>query len=259
MIQATRVHTPDGRYYQIGDEQYPSVTTILSAISKPALSRWIEQQTIVQTIAAADAVYRSTLTQPPLSSTTFATAVQARLKLQPGKSRTLAMNIGTEAHALIEWRLRAMLGQHGPRPTVSDPAETAYVAWESWAIQHDLEPIWIEETVWSSRYRYAGTMDLLCKLGLKRENIVVTDIEGVVYTGRTVLMDPEKARYAVDTPARTLGEVMAGADVFLGLSAGGVLKPEMVACMAERPLILDRKSTRLNSSHSQQSRMPSSA
>lgn len=164
MIQATRVHTPDGRYYQIGDEQYPSVTTILSAISKPALSRWIEQQTITQTIAAADAVYRSTLTQPPLSATTFATAVQARLKMQPGKSRTLAMNIGTEAHALIEWRLRAMLGQHGPRPTVSDPAETAYAAWESWAIQHDLEPIWIEETVWSSRYRYAGTMDLLCKL-----------------------------------------------------------------------------------------------
>ena len=81
-------------------------------------------------------------------------------------------------------------------------------------------------------------LDLLCKLGLKRENIVVTDIEGVVYTGRTVLMDPEKARYAVDTPARTLGEVIAGADVFLGLSAGGVLKPEMVACMAERPLIL---------------------
>ena len=60
----------------------------------------------------------------------------------------------------------------------------------------------------------------------------VTDIEGVVYQGRTEVMDPNKARYAHDTTARTLAEVIAGADVFLGLSAGGVLKPEMVAQMA---------------------------
>src|SRR3954468_12970879 len=63
-------------------------------------------------------------------------------------------------------------------------------------------------------------LDLAVHLGLKRENIVVTDIHGVVYLGRTVDMDPNKARYARDTEARTLAEVMPGADVFLGLSAG---------------------------------------
>ena len=81
-------------------------------------------------------------------------------------------------------------------------------------------------------------LDLLVKLGVKVENIFVTDIKGVVYKGRTELMDPVKDQYAKDTPARTLGEIIEGADVFLGLSAGGVLKPEMVAKMAARPLIM---------------------
>ncbi len=81
-------------------------------------------------------------------------------------------------------------------------------------------------------------LELMCKLGLPREHIIVTDIEGVVYKGRSVLMDPDKERFAVETKARTLAEVIEGADVFLGLSAGKVLKPEMVKRMAERPLIL---------------------
>jgi malate dehydrogenase (oxaloacetate-decarboxylating)(NADP+) len=81
-------------------------------------------------------------------------------------------------------------------------------------------------------------LGLLEQLGFPRKNIWVTDIEGVVYQGRTVLMDEEKARYAQATDARTLADIIGGADVFLGLSAGGVLKPEMVAKMAPRPLIL---------------------
>jgi len=81
-------------------------------------------------------------------------------------------------------------------------------------------------------------LGLLVRLGVRRENITVTDIKGVVYKGRKEEMDPEKERYAKETPARTLAEVIEGADVFLGLSAGGVLKPEMVRKMADRPLIL---------------------
>ncbi|AOU95018.1 NADP-dependent malic enzyme [Achromobacter ruhlandii] len=81
-------------------------------------------------------------------------------------------------------------------------------------------------------------LDLMVDLGLPLENIWVTDIEGVVYEGRTVLMDPDKARFTQKTDARELAEVIEGADVFLGLSAGGVLKPEMVAKMGPRPLIL---------------------
>ena len=81
-------------------------------------------------------------------------------------------------------------------------------------------------------------LELLVMLGIPVENIWVTDIEGVVFEGRTSLMDPIKARYAKKTDARTLAEIIEGADVFLGLSAGGVLKPEMVAKMAANPLIL---------------------
>ena len=79
---------------------------------------------------------------------------------------------------------------------------------------------------------------LLVKLGVPLKNVWVTDIKGLVYEGRTELMDPDKAVYAQATDKRTLGEVIDGADIFLGLSAGGVLKPDMVARMAPKPLVL---------------------
>ncbi len=82
-----------------------------------------------------------------------------------------------------------------------------------------------------------GCVELLLDLGLSRENVWLTDLAGVVYEGRTELMDPEKARFAQPTRARTLKEVIPDADVFLGLSAGGVLTQDMVRTMAARPLI----------------------
>jgi malate dehydrogenase (oxaloacetate-decarboxylating)(NADP+) len=75
-------------------------------------------------------------------------------------------------------------------------------------------------------------------MGLPVENIIVTDKYGVVWRGRKEEMDPRKERYAKATNARSLGEVIGGADIFLGLSAPGVLKPEMVAQMAARPIIM---------------------
>ncbi len=88
----------------------------------------------------------------------------------------------------------------------------------------------------------AGAAALSClgvleKLGLPKENIWVTDIVGVVWKGRNELMDPFKERYARDTDLRTLGDVIGGADIFLGLSAAGVLKQDMVKKMAAKPLI----------------------
>jgi malate dehydrogenase (oxaloacetate-decarboxylating)(NADP+) len=80
-------------------------------------------------------------------------------------------------------------------------------------------------------------LDLLVNLGVAPENITITDIAGVVYIGREREMDIYKARYAIDTPARTLSDAIDGADIFLGLSAGGVLKGEMIAKMAPNPLI----------------------
>src|SRR3982750_472334 len=81
-------------------------------------------------------------------------------------------------------------------------------------------------------------LDLAVSLGLKRENIFVSDAKGVVYLGRTDGMDPNKSRYARDTSARNLAEVIPRADIFLGLSAGGVLTPPMVQTMARDPIIL---------------------
>ena len=81
-------------------------------------------------------------------------------------------------------------------------------------------------------------LDLLVNLGLRKENAFVTDSKGVVYKGRTASMDDNKARYAQATEARTLADIMPGSDIFLGLSMGGVLKPEMVKGMADKPLIL---------------------
>ncbi|MDP3671444.1 MAG: NADP-dependent malic enzyme [Telluria sp.] len=81
-------------------------------------------------------------------------------------------------------------------------------------------------------------LDLIVDLGFPIENIFVTDLAGVVYQGRAELMDPDKERFAQKTELRTLAEIMPGADIFLGLSAGGVLKQDMVKAMAANPLIL---------------------
>lgn len=81
-------------------------------------------------------------------------------------------------------------------------------------------------------------LNMMVNLGVKLENIIVTDIHGVVYKGRKEDMDPYKERYAVETDKRTLSEVIKDADVFLGLSAGGVLKAEMVETMGDKPIIL---------------------
>jgi len=81
-------------------------------------------------------------------------------------------------------------------------------------------------------------LNLLVALGLERKHVWVADIHGVVYRGRAQAMDAEKATYAQDTSARALADVIDGADIFLGLSVGGVLKPEMMKRMASRPIIL---------------------
>jgi malate dehydrogenase (oxaloacetate-decarboxylating)(NADP+) len=81
-------------------------------------------------------------------------------------------------------------------------------------------------------------LNLLVELGLKKKNITVCDIVGVVYEGRTEEMDPYKGAFAVDTSHRTLGDAIEGADIFLGLSAKGVLKAEWLSKMADKPIIM---------------------
>jgi malate dehydrogenase (oxaloacetate-decarboxylating)(NADP+) len=80
-------------------------------------------------------------------------------------------------------------------------------------------------------------LNLWCDLGIRRENITVCDSKGVIYVGRDANMEPTKARYARETESRTLDDAISGADIFLGLSTAGVLKPEMVAKMARQPVV----------------------
>src|SRR5271155_1813004 len=81
-----------------------------------------------------------------------------------------------------------------------------------------------------------ASLNLLVSLGARRDHLTVCDIEGVVYKGRETLMDRWKRAYAQETSARTLADVIGGADIFLGLSAGGGLNPEMLKLMASNPL-----------------------
>ncbi|MDA1059515.1 MAG: NADP-dependent malic enzyme [Proteobacteria bacterium] len=81
-------------------------------------------------------------------------------------------------------------------------------------------------------------LDLMVSMGMKPDNILVVDRKGVVYVGRDEKPDPYKGKYAANTNARTLADAVDGADIFLGVSGPGVLKPEMVKTMGERPLIL---------------------
>jgi malate dehydrogenase (oxaloacetate-decarboxylating)(NADP+) len=111
------------------------------------------------------------------------------------------------------------------------------------AVQNGLELLGkrIEEvrlTVCGAGAAALACLDLLTSLGLRQENVLVVDIEGVVYAGRARLMDPYKARYVRATDKRTLAEAIEGADVFLGLSAPRLVTQAMLRTMAGRPLIL---------------------
>ena len=80
-------------------------------------------------------------------------------------------------------------------------------------------------------------LDLWCDLGIRKQNVTVCDSKGVIFVGRDAKMDETKARYAQETAHRTLADAIVGADIFLGLSTAGVLKPEMVKTMADKPII----------------------
>ena len=120
--------------------------------------------------------------------------------------------------------------QHGTAIVVGAAAKNAiYVA------QKSFEDIKIVST--GGGAAGIACLNMLLKLGVKRENVWLCDIHGLVYEGRTEDMNPQKAEYAQKSDLRTLDEVIDGADLFLGLSGPGVLKPEMVARMATRPII----------------------
>ena len=168
-----RTDSRQGRFYDITDPvtgdvaRYPSVTTILGAIAKPALIAWAANQERAAVTEAAADLYADVARQPQLPRPMYLLALEQRLGSTKAHQRALAKagEIGTQCHALIEWTLQRDLGRHvGPEPAVVEAAQWAYMAWQDWARAVRLTPRAIEQTVYSRTHAYAGTMDLLADL-----------------------------------------------------------------------------------------------
>lgn len=165
-----RLDGPDGRFYEVDGQRYPSVTHILTAIHKPALVPWAANQERALVLDAATTLHRELATAPVpslLSAAWYRAALLARLGPTKAHQRQLALagDIGTQAHKAIEWLMRTGVGaEAGPRPVVSPAAAIAVAAFEDWAIKVQLKPVLIERTVYSKVHGYAGTMDLLARV-----------------------------------------------------------------------------------------------
>ena len=169
MATQKRTTTVSGRFYHIEGEDYPSVTTVLSAIAKPALVAWAEKTAKEAAIQSAAELYVDLAKIQggvPMSRPAYIATLQARMGKDRESQRQLAKagEIGTQTHALIEWSLRTSLGQKLKRPATTPPAEWAFMAYEDWAKSVDLQPIFVEQTVWSGVHGYAGTLDLVARV-----------------------------------------------------------------------------------------------
>lgn len=156
--QSSRFYeTPDGLLY-------PSVTNILGCIGKPALINWAaktEREMVVE--AAANLWEDVPLVGKKMSRPAYIATLTERIGKTKAHQKELAKagEIGSQAHALIEWNLRKELGQTvGPEPRIADKALWAFMAYEDWRKKSGLKPLAIEQTVWSTTHRYAGTMDV---------------------------------------------------------------------------------------------------
>lgn len=160
----TRKDGPAGRFYECEGLKLPSVTHVLSCIAKPALINWAAGQERTACVEAATELYLDLAKTPPMTRAMFVATLDGRIGKQKAHRKQLekAGEIGSQAHALIEWNLRHQLGQSmGPEPRVTEQALYAFTAFQSWAASVTLQPIYIEQTVFSKTYGYAGTMDLL--------------------------------------------------------------------------------------------------
>lgn len=160
-------HNHRGRFYETPDGEFPSVTTILGVIGKPALINWAAnmERTLVMDVSAN--LYEDVAGTPKMSRLAWLSTMQQRLGKTKQHQRELAKagEIGTQVHALIEWTLRAKLCQQpGPSPAICDKAQWCFMVFEEWAKKVNLKPLLIEQQVWSAVHGYAGTMDLLAEI-----------------------------------------------------------------------------------------------
>lgn len=173
MVKAFKqVTKKSGRHYESPDgDKYPSVTTILNAINKPALINWsakVERELVID-VAATLYIEAPNGNTPKMSRPTYVTTLKNRIGKGKAHQKVLerAGNIGKEAHKRIEWATRKMMGQKvGLEPVISQEALWAYMVWEDWTKTVNFKPILCEQMVYSKRYGYAGTMDLLAEIDI---------------------------------------------------------------------------------------------
>jgi hypothetical protein len=165
-----RDDTATGRFYEIDGRRYPSVTTILSAISKPALVPWAanaERAAVSEAAADLYAQWAQQTTRTPLPRSWFHTTLLSALGPLRAHQKQLVVagDLGSETHRLIEWAIRMRLGAAaGPEPVVSAAARHGFEVFDRWAASVQLKPILVERCVYSTAHGYAGTLDLLARV-----------------------------------------------------------------------------------------------
>lgn len=164
----SRRNTKAGRFYDIDGRTYPSVTSILQIISKPALVAWsakVEREMVKEVSAR---LYEQSLSlQEPLSLPQWLLRLEDMLGKEKAHTKELAKagEIGTQVHALIEFTLRMeLLEKVGPSPALETKAQFAYASWQKWRQSVRFKPVMVEFTVVSKKYGYAGTADLLAEV-----------------------------------------------------------------------------------------------
>lgn len=163
-----RKQTKAGRFYDIEDcGQLPSVTTILSVIGKPALMAWAAKVEREMVTKVSVDLYLDVAGTPPMSRPAFLMTLESRLGKERAHSKELAKagEIGTQVHELIEWTMKGeLMYEVGPSPRITDAAQWAFMAWEDWRKAVKLKPVVVEQVVYSRKYGYAGTLDLLAEV-----------------------------------------------------------------------------------------------
>lgn len=160
-----------GRFYQVEGqpEPFPSVTHVLSCLGKPALINWAASEERKLVLEAAADLYVDTARLPqPMMRTAYVESLLTRLTKVKAHQKQLAKagEVGTQLHNMAEWFLRKQAGQVvGPEPPLSAEAAVSFQHFQTWVADIKLQPAFLEQTVWSTKYRYAGTLDVFGRLG----------------------------------------------------------------------------------------------
>jgi len=159
-----------GRFYLVEGqpEPFPSVTHVLSCLGKPALINWAAREERKLVFEAAADLYVDTHQTPLMMRPVYLDVLEKRVTKTKAHKRQLekAGEIGSQVHHRVEWQLRKDAGQVvGPEPPMSADAAVAYVKFEEWSLREHLKPLFLEQPIWSTKHRYAGTLDFYGLVG----------------------------------------------------------------------------------------------